>query len=684
MRSLFILSACAACCFAQGKVSDFLQTKSWVGKVTAKGSGSGSSSGGGYNDVWSFAIDYSIDVTLDTYDPRMQGWTGTFKGTGKIVAQDKATIPNCVETLSQNYNGPLGDKKFFTMILIDPDQYSFYPSDYSVDGVTNTVTLDCAGTTTGTGPASWSPVLSDKHQTLPAPGQPLSGSFITKMNSPMQPLSLPFGGTPAVIDVTITWSFQPGSPDQLEVVVKQTDQYKNWRPQAGQNGTRGNSLDLTAELRNKDGSPLNPIAAYFEWDLTECSQVPGYAMNAPRTNPSTDYDMKLESGADGLRILDPPNAQKAQSSVSENPKSNVTIASYDWGGYAKIKVTANLADGKQIVGYLEGDPSQQEVRLPKRPDGSLVAEKWKTDNHAAGKDDSADDETIPVGDGTPGDGLTLYEEYRGFIVNAKHEEGDPQAKDFFVVNLSGASTTGGIIRFAVLSGLSVHRKLREFETSDSRVINQNHNSLHVVDQHAVRVKVSPSTSEAAVANGGPGNPKMIDYVEVPLLEVPEDADKADYWASTVAHELFHSVNVWHHGEGDLQVTWMKTADGIFENGGLILVFWEPTASANDLPSWPVGVPVHRRKGVPQDTHSGIEECVMRYDDGRTYALKDTPSIRMTYPGETAGAMICDSKAGDGINDPDHKPQPRYGGPAGGRGDCVHQILVTDKASAPRR
>jgi len=53
-----------------------------------------------------------------------------------------------------------------------------------------------------------------------------------------------------------------------------------------------------------------------------------------------------------------------------------------------------------------------------------------------------DAETDPAGDGTNGDGLSRYEEYRGFVVAGDYERTDPAKKDYFVQDLSGFGDLG--------------------------------------------------------------------------------------------------------------------------------------------------------------------------------------------------------------------------------------------------
>jgi hypothetical protein len=685
----------ASCCFGQGKATDFIATKSWAGTVSIKGSGSGSSNGGGIKDTWSFSLDSEITLSLDTFDPLINGWRGTFKGTGKVVAEDKSVMGNCTQTFSQNFNGVLGDKKTFFLLFHDnTNDYVFNASDPQVAGGTNRVTSDCApGNFGGDTPVNWGPVLSLMTHPFPAKGQPLAGTYKTKMPSPMQPASAPFGGTPAEIDVTVTWEIKPGAADDLEVVVLSSDAYKQFRPEAGPKGTRGNSLDLTAELRTKSGGPLNTKVAQFTWEFTQCSKEPGYALNAPLADPSSDFDFKIEAGPDGLQILDPPRGQKAQTKVGEYTKSTVTIASYDWGGFGKIKVTALMPDQKMIVGYLEGDPSQMEVRVPKRTADGVIAESWKK-THGIDSADTTDSETDPQGDGTPGDGLTLYEEYRGFIIGGNHEEGDPKKKDHFVLNFGGAQFKPAFKLFEANSGLKVHSDLTQYEVPANRVINRNHSEgPHIVDQHVVTVVPIAADTPYAVARGGPGTPKSIDHIECPMIPATSGPKWGLYVLSSLTHELFHSVNVYHHGDRLMSyVTWTRTdADTIVEQAGdgvtdpsEIRVVHIINEAGQPNEAWlPLYKSVQVCLGLPDDPHVGPDFCVMRYDNANGYPSQ-IPFVRYYIGREDPGFYICNQTQGTGVNDPDRSPQARYGDCAQGRGHCKTQVVVNDAANAPRR
>jgi hypothetical protein len=675
--------------FGAGRVDDFLTVKNWHGTLKITGTGSGTSKASSISDVWQYGITSNVSFELLTYDPNIQGWKGTFTGSSNIDASDVSTIGGCTQTFTQMFAGKL-DGGGFVMQLDGTNQYEFYPLAYQSNGGDNETDNSCApGKMGGATPVNWTPVTTHLLQDLPATGYSLKGSMDLKMDSPMQPVSGAFGGDPAIITVTVEWDIEPGPAPGNEVIIVDDSAFDNWRPTAGAGGAAGNSITLTAKLQAKGGGTTNATAAYFKWQLTKASKEPGYAMNAPAANPNKDYDLKIESGSAGLKILD-QDGQSAQTfSGTPLTESSVTIRSYDWGSFGTIKVTAVLADTSELVGHLDGDETQQDVRLPKRSDSSLIADVWKKNNGVLGKADVSDDEDSPQGDGHQGDGFTLYEEYRGFIVNGQHKEGKPDQKDFFVYNSASALYTPGIKLFADKSGLNVLYQLLKAEFRDDHVMNFNHaEGAHNVDQHGVIIVPISADARVAEAVGGPGTPGMIKQVQTPQLLADSEQNWVDYMQSTLAHELFHSANVWHHGDApNPTVQWFlnSTTGDIIEtpSSQKVTVLDDATNGPYPLPADTV---VEVVLGNENDTHTGNDQCIMRYDNARGYLPQPrVPFTRYRFrPGEAAGLTLCTSGEGTGVNEAGRFPQPRYGPAATGRGNCRAQILVNDQVPAPRR
>ena len=131
-------------------------------------------------------------------------------------------------------------------------------------------------------------------------------------------------------------------------------------------------------------------------------------------------------------------------------------------------------------------------------------------------------------------------------------------------------------------------------------------------------------------------------------------------ASTVAHEMLHSCNVYHHGERDRKMRWFyRTGDGqIYEEGfeagrgqpvpitvkredGRVIapsVFFSPGETEKTI--W---------LGLTHGQHSGAEECVMRYDVAFAYVSARDPIVRYLTGGESVGTQLCRSANGTGVN-----------------------------------
>src|SRR5262249_10253150 len=160
------------------------------------------------------------------------------------------------------------------------------------------------------------------------------------------------------------------------------------------------------------------------------------------------------------------------------------------------------------------------------------------------------------------DGLTQYEEYRGFMVGGRHEEGDPLKKDVFVLNnfRSNAQVGFGVDLYEDLTGLVAHDRLTDWEVRSDGVINLNHSrEPHVVDQHVIHIWMTPANSTSghisatATVVGTPGVSRRVnipanwpafqDFLRTHEFGVPS-------LQRCVAHEMLHSSSVSHHGSTD--------------------------------------------------------------------------------------------------------------------------------------
>ncbi len=257
--------------------------------------------------------------------------------------------------------------------------------------------------------------------------------------------------------------------------------------------------------------------------------------------------------------------------VREGYSDKVSVVPFDWGGWSTLQVTAIMADGRRVTGKLKGS-KERGLRVPKRAPESRIADSWKARNK--GGADALDDDDTPTGDGNKGDGFTLYEEYRGFVIDGQHVEGDPKTKDFFVLNLIDGDGDAGIALFASLSGLRVHTSTLNTEISPAhRVMNANRaEGAHVVDQHAVLINTYDTPEELGgtgaftVSTAGDKDGKVgfrpVSVTGIGIL--PRGHKDSDFskpfnlsaqdamgaFDRAIAHELMHTVGVREHGRGD--------------------------------------------------------------------------------------------------------------------------------------
>jgi hypothetical protein len=578
----------------------------WKGTLSLVGTGSGTLSDGG-----TYSINESITASPDLAMGGAPTWTGTFNET--IHIDDMESHPDGTFThITDDETIPQGPISAMAGGFLPGAGLSVNLSactfQFAWDSSLHETITSNSGTETGT-PSQYGFVglqqsgsvtfsVGSIQSPLPTNGLVLSGNAAVSYFSALL-------GDPA--NWTLTWSLNPVLNLDLIITIPQ---YNTWRPVGGPDEISWGSLaegvpdllPITAQLVFKDTQKPTPFAPdNMVFTLAKVSRQPGVSMNWPPKNqlmnpPQPDLSFKDLSGISDFNPNFTYNADGTEGtytppSTAMNPPVTATLLPYDWGAFGTLNVTANIAGLPAIQGHFSGDPSNY-ILLPKRQPGLYTADVWKNAHGIPlSTADTDDSEEAPVSRaGCTGDGLTLYEEYRGFMENGKHIEGDPHNKDFFIENRIGADGEPGIFMFTALTGLAVHKDIQPNEvlidhpngSYGSILINFNHldkDPTHVTDQHGVIIATSihrPGTSK--FLNGGltiltvagvHGAPRITDGVAMQVRELetspplylnPQNTHNNSITATNaflqydvgVAHELLHSVGVDHHGEGDLE------------------------------------------------------------------------------------------------------------------------------------
>ncbi|MBI5372584.1 MAG: hypothetical protein HZA79_11240 [Sphingobacteriales bacterium] len=446
-----------------------------------------------------------------------------------------------------------------------------------------------------------------------------------------------------------------------------------------------NFIELVSELMYKDGDWKPALAHmcrihYFE--LLNVSREKGVCLNSPvprEADPCHDLYFKKGEAPEVFDDRSVSNCsiknlfQQARSPVAAKQYS-IKVYSRDFGAYGFLRSFANINKGgrdsikgeKPVYEPVPAHVSHTLVHPQGRSKKTLYRDNRVTLPHDIDEnqlpdagwqvqggvrvpdppDKGADEDDLPAGDGFNGDGLSNYEEYRGFKVmdNGKevHIRTHHSVKDIFIRNRDNLDLS----LYAGVSELDVHEiEERQYVDDRYRIVNANNNrATHASDQRGLKLinaGTHPALLGVAISEGAltPTVPNFEAEIRVYLTRIQKAIrdrnipDAAAKIRAVVSHELLHGNNVCHHGEGD------ESAENSFDR-------------------------VHGLR-------SGDTSCVMRYDNVGTV-------IRGFDP-EAVGTDLCDSAAGTGYNAHDQ----HFGNANAGRGNCKQQVRVSGKAGRPK-
>ncbi len=355
---------------------------------------------------------------------------------------------------------------------------------------------------------------------------------------------------------------------------------KTWLPMGAK---EENTISITAEIEEDVD-----LVGKWEFTLYKVSSEKGYCLNS---GEGEEYDLEFVDNQEGfIETKDGENDGEWIIETTEAlNKVSVAVHSHDYGAWGKLKARVNI-DG--IWFKCKAENGDDYITIPHDQDEDRIADYWENRHNVYDKDENWDEDPEPSGQNSNGDGISLYEEYRGFKdENYRHERLNPQIKELFVRDEDGLVAQSG---FDVASGLRVFYIgedgwTGEDEWSDSfyrltidpekRVVNFNTSDFgHIVDQHALHV-VMKEKGEIILKGRDPygcvfstldqKSPASTKYVAVfvdeivkeswKTVELEMDADDKFVLTNeeieaiigklimvTTLHEMGHGVGVEHH------------------------------------------------------------------------------------------------------------------------------------------
>lgn len=469
------------------------------------------------------------------------------------------------------------------------------------------------------------------------------------------------------------------APDKQEVVplgiYLKRDQ-DNWIP------TNPSKTPITARIYEKRGKRWMPSSTakviHFAFKEDCHSKEIGECLNSGK---ETSFDLWFDQGLNPtLNCNSPADKSKYCSSASTKnkvTKQTVQVSCEDFGAFSKIIARADgcvklRKEGAEIVQCGDKDTAPVDegcclVSVPKDENNNQIADAYE-DALGSHPSATADDDDKPKGNGTAGDGLSAYEEYRGFrIRDQSHIHTSWVLKDLFIHDRDGL-TFG---KYPDASGVACHSVTAEqYNGDDKRVINFNRgNGKLPYEQHGLLLINEPFDSDIA-GFSAKGPPKKVDKIRVDKRKFQSGTTVfVGSLGSTIAHELGHGTGITHHSgsmsgdnEGDYKTIEYATVGSVKKDK--VLYSSKLTLGNHKLPhEFFVG-----RKG---NNTSGDDNCVMRYSNkpGAVYEFEGDFEVVNDKAGEKS---FCESNKGTGVNANGH------GAGDAVAGKCRDQIIINDK------
>ena len=492
------------------------------------------------------------------------------------------------------------------------------------------------------------------------------------------------------------------TPGEWEAVIIPPSELDTWLPAGSKDRYKpGNSMSVNVQLRHKgEKEPAADMTGTFYVTLEDVSQQPGYCVNAPaRDEASDDPDLKLKEG-DNLWLDDDATGQTEE----DTNEQSVTIESYDFGAYGRLRVEVVVNDGTTVKAHLEDDPGKDYLDLPKDDNNNHIADAWEKDKGVEELPAKWDEADQPAGQHTLGDGISLYEKYRGFVVKGYHQRLEPYKKHVFVYDPTGwalKTTTepGGVSFIDALDcevifvdeknwtgpgGSGAKKRLVNFNSTDE---------VHATDQHALHLRFPFTDSplypadynDMLKAKFGTNNTEAVTALGLTFpdqtaaawgspagwMAVEVYANNIDKWSRATA--LYHTFGLPEFAHYSDPATSAAERTRLDERARTLRdEYITANSDSYEKRNWSIfsATPTHEvghGLGIKDLTSPGFfgpSNCVMRYfqwDGSRTPNDRFELAARSPWPD-----IYCRSAVGtvDGIS-------------------CWNQIQVTDRSDAPR-
>ncbi|MCJ7821328.1 MAG: hypothetical protein MUP53_09000, partial [Bacteroidales bacterium] len=444
--------------------------------------------------------------------------TGAY-GTGfEFPDVEKTTLTRRVDGLPTSYEEvsklPQGLREIFLPLAMKAEDWATFDGD-----INDTSPL--------VGGLAGMPLFGDmdepKEYELPKSGLSLKGKYTGKYMSK-------------------TWSLRPGGKGK-ELILAKCD--PDWLPEDK------NSVKIAVK---GDGWYGEEVKVRFT--LFEVTTEPGTCMNSKDENKEPDLDFfHPDNSETKFSIIE--RTEDGFVAETSKPVKNISInvASRDFGAWGKLKAEAGFEGLWQPVLTEDG---KDHIVIPVDEAGgkeNQIADKFEKDSGLdAGVNPKLDEE----GPEKRGDGLSAYEEYRGFLIGRgdQHHRTSPKEPDLFL-NTDSQRLKSHIMRIQdnFPAGIQVHL-INDNQYKNRLEINPNKNLHNLVVQHGLLLK-EMDLGEGVLGEtlGECDSPKSCTYAAIDIdRHYLSPIFKIRHLYNTIVHEIMHGISLDHHGRDHMYIS----------------------------------------------------------------------------------------------------------------------------------
>ncbi len=291
----------------------------------------------------------------------------------------------------------------------------------------------------------------------------------------------------------------------------------------------GVRLRVTVKIQPKKGTG-EAREDIIHFSLQDVTRHKGNTGNFPRGGAEKD-DLRFSPEQDSGIVVDGPFSAHTSRKVSE---AAVQIEALDTAAYGKLTARAPNLDLKAIF----KSTNAYALAIPRDDDNNRIADAWERQMGFASAANPQEDKDPSPG-GRAGDGLTVFDEYRGLVIldpagGKRHRRFDPRVRELAVVDPGGIFDTGLWFNASGVEAVKMDESMIAggSDPEESRVVNFNGSG----DKKKYAVRVITMAGDDDPDDPGKTNPSP-GYTACGECRSPKDADYCKVFPSRIRKQI---------------------------------------------------------------------------------------------------------------------------------------------------